>query len=271
MKAKGRVAVACACVLAVVVAVSILVLLGMKGRANPSPSGAPQVGFGLSATADGVGALFSGGVRDDAGFPEIDWERWRLANPDVVGWVTVSGTPVNYPIVQASAADPEYYLTHDVYGERNFYGCPYLDADCAEGGLLESWNAVVLGHNMSLVDGSLFTTFSRYSDEAFAGEHSEILLQTPERKLRLQVIGVRVVNGAIAEKRVSFSGEVDFQSYCEQQLEACDVRLVSDAVSEARSGDDAARCAFSSRLFTFVTCSYTRFDNERTLVFAVSG
>lgn len=256
MKAKGRIAVVCACVLVVVVVASALMLLDMKGRANPSPSGAGRVAF-ADGIADGFGVLLSGGVWGEDDFPEIDWEWWRSVNPDVVGWVTVPGTPVNYPIAQALANDPEYYLTHDAYGERNFYGCPYLDAGCVEGGLLQSWNAVVLGHNMSLVDGGMFTAFSRYSDEAFAAEHSEILLQTPERKLRLQVIGARVVNGANAEKRVEFSDESDFRSYCEQQLEACDVKLVPNATS-------------CPPLFTFVTCSYTRFDNERMLVFAVA-
>ena len=308
MRAKGCIAVACACVLVAAIVASVLVLADMKGRASPSPSEASCSERGLSGFVDGFGALVSGDVWSEDGFPEIDWEWWQSANPDVIGWVTVPGTPVSHPVVQAPADSPDYYLTHDVYREWNFYGCPYLDADCAEGGLLESWNAVVLGHNMSLVDGGMFTAFSCYSDEGFAGEHSEILLQTPERKLRLQVVGSRVVEAASAEKRVEFSGEDDFRSYCERQLGDCDVRLVPSALSETyesggvcesggfrgtsmaledsavrrggaseggggqRFGDGGASGADSAdyaRLFTFVTCSYTRFENERTLVFAV--
>ena len=40
------------------------------------------------------------------GFPAVDWEYWQDVNPDVIGWVTVPGTPIDYPIVQAHADAP---------------------------------------------------------------------------------------------------------------------------------------------------------------------
>lgn len=63
---------------------------------------------------------------DPYGFPEVDWEYWKSVNPDVIAWVTVPGTNIDSPIVQAHSSDPEYYLHHDVYGKYNVYGCPYL-------------------------------------------------------------------------------------------------------------------------------------------------
>ena len=112
----------------------------------------------------------------------MDWDYWRQVNPNVVGWVTVPGTNVNGPIVLAPANDPDYYLKHDVYGEPNLYGCLYLDASCAAAGLLGSRNAVVYGHNMSLMDGSMFTALARYVDAAYAADHAEMLVQTPDEK-----------------------------------------------------------------------------------------
>lgn len=63
---------------------------------------------------------------DPYGFPEVDWDYWRSVNPDVIGWVTVPGTNIDSPIVQAHSDDPEYYLHHDVYRKYNVYGCPTL-------------------------------------------------------------------------------------------------------------------------------------------------
>ena len=87
------------------------------------------------------------------GFPAVDWEYWQGVNPDVIGWVTVPGTSIDYPVVQAHDDAPTWYLSHDVYGSWNIYGCPYLDADCeAEG--FGSRVAYVFAHHMD--DGSMF-------------------------------------------------------------------------------------------------------------------
>ncbi len=227
----------------------------MRSRASVAPN--PSASVSLSSI---FGDLFGANASLDAsndGFPEVDWEYWEQVNPRIVGWLTVPDTPIDYPIVQAPEDDPDYYLSHDVYGEQNIFGCPYLDAGCVQGGLLNSENAVVFGHNMSLLDGSMFTAFSRYGDAGFAATHRTILVQTPEAKAHLRVAGACVSPGGSATKRTSFQGKGDFESYCQERLRACDVRL-----DEGEAGD-------CSQLFTFVTCSYTRYANERTLVYAV--
>lgn len=258
-RASAWCALAVAFVLALCAVACALVLLDMKGRASVSPSGHQAGALGF-AIARGAAGLFSAPAHEDNGFPDVDWDWWRNENSDVVAWVTVPNTPIDYPVVQAPKDDPGYYLKHDVFRQQNMYGCPYLDADNADVGLAESSNVVVLGHNMSLVDGSMFTAFSRYADESFARSNSEILLQTPSGKIRLKVVGARVVEGGEASKRVHFDNRADFEAYCEQQLGACSVKPEGVVnVSKVR------------RLFTFVTCSYTRYENERTLVYAIAG
>lgn len=258
MPARAWRVLAVAFVLALCAAVCALMLLDMKGRATVSPSGHQADAFG-SAIARGVNSLFSAAACEGNEFPDVDWSWWQGVNSDVVAWVTVPNTPIDYPLVQASQDNPEYYLSHDVYRQPNMYGCPYFDADVADAGLAESSNVVVLGHNMSLVDGSMFTAFSRYADESFARSNGEILLQSPSEKIRLKVVGVRVVEGGEASKKVHFANRADFEAYCEQQLGTCSVKPEGTIdVSEI------------DQLFIFVTCSYTRYENERTLVYAIA-
>ena len=132
----------------------------------------------------------SGSDAASDGAPTVDWEFWLSVNPDIVAWVSVPGTDIDYPVVQASADDPTFYLDHDVYRGWNPYGCPYLDAGCAGRGI-DSPLALMFGHHMN--DGSMFSAFANYSDRGFAQEHQEILLQTPERDIRLNVIAADVV------------------------------------------------------------------------------
>lgn len=188
------------------------------------------------------------------GFPIVDWAYWEQVNPDVIGWITVPGTSIDHPIVQAGEDDPTFYLKHDVYGDYNVYGCPYLDAGCAQGGLFGSRNAVVYGHHMN--DGSMFAPLASFTDIAFAQKHRRVLLQTPEKKEVVMAAGVDVVPGWEALKRTEFDGDADFERYREERLDACDVHLDSAPMSERH-------------MITLCTCSYGVWaDDERTLVYA---
>lgn len=185
-------------------------------------------------------------------FPIVDWHYWQSINPSIVGWVTVPDTNIDYAVVQAPKDDATYYLTHDIYRNWNPYGCPYVDAGC-EGAA--GFNTVIFGHNMGY-DKSMFSDFASYSDVAFAKEHSRILFQTPAEKLVLDVSAVSIVKGTEQSKRTGFTNQAELSSWYEAVYEKAEVRLSNNF------------CA--TGLFTFVTCSYHRFSNERTLVFAQS-
>jgi sortase B len=192
-------------------------------------------------------------VTDADGFPDVDWGHWRKVNPDVIGWLTVPGTGIDLPVVQAHAEEPQFYLDHDVTGRWNFTGCPYLDASCAEGGLLGSDNAVVFGHNMDM-EPEMFGELDGFADEGWAQEHGLVLLQTPEAKVVMKAVAADIVPGWEALKRTEFSSEADFLEWWGQRFQDADVKLA----------DAAGR----GRIVTLVTCSYNYWsENERTLVY----
>ena len=264
MRSRQRKRAAVAFLAAGVLAVAALVLAGavcgMRQRAatcEPAP-----VGTGALSAAAFLTEVFrlygaetdaGGGERvDENGFPLVDWDYWRQVNPNVVGWVTVPGTNVNGPIVLAPANDPDYYLKHDVYGEPNLYGCLYLDASCAAAGLLGSRNAVVYGHNMSLMDGSMFTALARYANAAYAADHAEMLVQTPDEKKACPVLFASVVDASAETTRTQFENDADFDAWYGEQAAKASVTL---------------RGEVPESVVTFCTCSYSRWSNERTLVY----
>lgn len=233
-KTKSRIAFAISGIFIVIALVLAGLYLYMGQSSSPSPAGP-----GKEATVD------------DDGFPEIDWDYWKSINPDIIGWVTVPGTNIDQPIVQAPADDPTYYLHRDIYRNYNIYGCPYLDADCAEFGF-DSKNAVIFGHHMN--DDSIFSAFAEYSDQAFAEEHQKILLQTPDSKRILQMGFSRIINANQLLKRTTFVDDTDYRTWYLDELDAADVVVNDESVPSNNT--------------TFVTCSYNRFGNERTLVYA---
>lgn len=229
----GKALAAAGAALLAAVGVALAVCVPMAGRASAPPQ-------------DPDGAAAAGGAGP------VDWGYWLSVNPDVVGSIEVPGTAISQPVVRAPGGDPTYYLSHDVYRERNLWGCPYVDAGCKAG--LSSRNAVIFGHNISYPP-AMFHELEGYRFAQFAAEHAEVVLHTPSCTRRLAVAGADTVPGWERAKRVEFAGAEDFRAYRDERLAACDVR-----VGELRN---------PGRMVTLCTCSY--FDNpanERTLVYA---
>ena len=227
------------CLACFVALASTFAFLGARyhatARLDPSPQEAPSA--------------------DVLGFPSVDWDYWKQVNPHVVGWITIPNTMVDYPIVQAQKDNPGYYLDHDVFGNWNFAGCPYLDADCAKRGLEESQNAVVFAHNLGYGDESMFAAIAHYADASFAEEHRMILVQTPTAKMAFEAQGAAVLHGSADSKRMSFDGTRDLRDWLQARLAECQVLI--------RTPDPQPE-----RVFTLCTCSYNRWENERTLLYA---
>lgn len=223
---------------------ALISLYLMNVRATPSPS--PNTDF------FGLERLVDTSNDEDDGFSTVDWDYWKQINPDIVGWVNIEGTNIDHPIMRAPLDDPTFYLHHDIYRNYSVYGVPYLDTNNTQSDLL-TLNAIIYGHHMD--NGSMFSDFASYNDEAYAREHATVYLQTPAGKQRLSVTYVCIIDGDTAKKRIQFADEEAFQTwYEEQRSNAC---MVLDEEH------------LPPYVVTFCTCSYHRFSNERTLVVCI--
>ena len=222
---------------------ALAAVLLMQGRAAHTPP---------SPAISDVSDLLGGQEYDADGFPIVDWDWWQNENPDVIGWITIPGTSVDHPVVQAPEDDPDYYLCHDAHGDWNWYGAIYLDADCAESGLMGSANAVIQGHHMD--DGSMFAPLACYGDEGWASGHALVLVQTPEQKAKLAVLAADVADASSEPKRVLFADADDYLEWARETVSESSVVLDVETVPE--------------RMYTLATCSYRTWWDERTLVYA---
>lgn len=185
-------------------------------------------------------------------WPAIDWNALLAANPDVRAWVTVPGTRVDYAVVQAHSDDPQRYLHCDLYGNSSFYGAPYVDCACEDFGGLDGRAPIVYGHH--LINGTMFSDFAKYSDRAYAEDHRQILLMTPEENRELRVVAANVVDADYETIETGFGNAPDLNAYFARKLAESEVVL---EVPER-----------AQRVYAFVCCSYQT-DNSRTIVYAV--
>ena len=102
-------------------------------------------------------------------------------NPDLIGWVSIPGTGVDYPVLY-TPQDPEYYLRRDFYGEYAVSGSIFAGEGWTPGGA----HTILYGHNMD--DGSMFAALLDYQEEDFAREHSTVRFDTLEEEGEYQVV-----------------------------------------------------------------------------------
>lgn len=94
-------------------------------------------------------------------------------NSDCIGWLSIDGTNISYPIMH-TPSDPQKYLRRNFYGRYSQSGVPFLDGRCN----LQSTNLIIYGHNMR--NGTMFSDLKRYVDGDFLNAHRTVEFETAE-------------------------------------------------------------------------------------------
>ena len=94
-------------------------------------------------------------------------------NADCIGWLSIDGTNISYPIMH-TPSDPQKYLRRSFYGKYSQSGVPFLDGRCS----LQSTNLIIYGHNMK--NGTMFSDLKRYVDRDFLNAHRTVKFETTD-------------------------------------------------------------------------------------------
>ena len=187
---------------------------------------------------------------------QASYRNLYLENADMVGWIQIEGTSIDYPVMQ-TPADPNYYLKHDFEKHYTDYGCPFMQADCDA--LAPSDNLIIYGHNMK--DGSLFADLAKYGSKDFWQTHKTVWFDTELGSYAYEIFAVihMTVQADDADafpfyRFVDAAAPEDFAAY----VSACKARALYDTGIFAEYGD---------RLLTLSTCDNIT-DDGRLLVIA---
>lgn len=166
-------------------------------------------------------------------------------NPDLIGWIKIEGTPLDYPVMQ-NKDDNEYYLHRDFYGEYEYSGLPFLDLKCNFE--QPSTNLIIYGHNMK--SDAMFSCLTRYTDKEYFLEHPVIRFDTIYEEGEYEIIAV-VLSQVYRKSDDVFKFYQFTQADTEAEFE--DYIRNMKKLSLYDTGVDAS---FGDRLITLVTCNY---------------
>ncbi len=174
-------------------------------------------------------------------------------NNDLVGWIRISGTDINYPVLQRPD-QTDYYLKRDFYGKSSSHGAIYVKEDCDVE--TPSDNLTVYGHRMK--DGSMFADLQKYTEQAFYEENPYIEMDSLQEHRTYQILAVFTLSAS----------DPDGFAYHEfvQAQDPAEVQWFVSRCKELSLYDTGVEAQWGDQFITLSTCEYTHKDGRLVVV-----
>lgn len=182
-------------------------------------------------------------------------QEFKKTNNDIVGWLEIDNTKINFPVLQGS--DNEYYMTHTYSKEYSSDGSIFLDKDYDWN--IPSSNFLIYGHNNK--NGNMFQDLLKYEDENYYKEHPNIRFTTVEDDSLYEIISV-------FKSRVYYKNEQNvFRYYF--FINADNEEEYNYYVGESKKAslyDTGKTATYGEQLLTLSTCEYSQEDGRFVVV-----
>ncbi len=181
--------------------------------------------------------------------PQVDFESLRAVNLEIVAWLSIDGTTIDYPVAQHS--DNDYYLHHLFTGEWNSSGCLFMD--CKNHADISDRHTIIYGHHMD--NGTMFQNLMYYKEQSFYDEHPTAQLFTPGGTYTVEFFAGYVTSVDGDAWKLDFATDAEFEDWIENAKEKSLFKS-----SAAPTAED--------KLVTLSTCSY-EFYNARFVLLGI--
>ncbi len=174
---------------------------------------------------------------------------------DVIGWITIPGTAIDYPVTQTT--DNDFYLTHNYLGNRDVKGSIYMDFRNEELGKNRNYN--IYGHKM--IDGTMFSdlmlyvqdgSYKRYFENYNIVKYDNLEIETEWKIFSAYVVNLDKEDYYLYTK---YSTDENFQAF----IDEINRRSIVNTDIDVGMDDE---------IITLVTCNFW-YDNARVIIHAV--
>ncbi len=178
------------------------------------------------------------------------FSKLKKINNETVGFLTVKGSEINYPVVQHN--DNSYYLTRDFYKRKSSMGWLYMDY--RSDSVNFSSNNIIYGHSM--LNGTMFGTLRSVLTSSFRknSENMIISYDTPNGEYKFKIFAGYRVNYTTDYLKTDFENKKEFDSF---------VKLIRGR-STFKTND---KIEYGDKILTLSTCAGN--GEKRLVVHAV--
>ncbi len=182
-----------------------------------------------------------------------DYSKVFKLNTDMVAWLKIEGTNINYPVMQ-TPQNPDYYINKNFYKQDSSWGTPYMEEECD---INSSSNLIIYGHHIN--KHRMFGELENYKDKKYYNNHKVIKLIT-ERDVREYEIVTVFKTTVYEENEFKYYEFINYK--IQQQLD--------DFINQCESKafyNTGVKCTGGDKLITLSTCEYSS-KNGRLVVVA---
>ena len=184
------------------------------------------------------------------------YESLYRQNSDMIGWIKIEDTNINYPVMQTEINNPTFYINRNFEKKESISGTPFIDSRCT----LKSENIIIYSHNMK--NGTMFGELTKYKDEEYYQKHRVIIFDTIYEEREYEIISILLTkvyynNGT--------EGDFEFYNYIEIDTEEQFDEYVT-TVKKQSLYETGVSAEFNDDLITLVTCDYHTEDGRLLIV-----
>ncbi len=182
---------------------------------------------------------------------KYDFTELLKENPNTKGWINVTNTNINYPIVQAK--DNDYYLNHSFDNSSNSAGWVFADANCDTN---DFQNLIIYGHNRK--DRSMFGSLKDVLNDDWQADSGNyyINFSNINESHVYRIFSCFVCNDSDVSSylNISFKNQKEFENYVLKMKQHSNFNFNTNIENP-------------QQILTLYTCY--GLNNQRLLVFAV--
>ena len=179
---------------------------------------------------------------------EINFEVLKQKNSDIVGWLYLENSPINFPVVQGK--DNDYYLRRLIDGTYNSAGTIFMDYRNDKN--MNDWNTIIYGHNMK--NSTMFGTLLNYKEQSYYDEHKIMYYITENKKYKVELIAGYTESSDAVIYNISTNEHMKYKI-----LESAKNKSTFKSNVEINAED---------KILTLSTCSYD-FDEARYILMGI--
>lgn len=192
-------------------------------------------------------------VEDDPVMEEmasIDLAALQEVNEDVLGWIRIPDTRIDYPLLQGE--DNEYYLNHTWDHQQYDVGSIFLE--CMNSPELTDYNTIIYGHNMN--NGSMFAGLHMYTTETYRQEHPYVYILTDAGVYRYEIFAAYKADVVSITYGLSFNQQSTMEKFLShaQESSKIDTGIIPEmqdrilTLSTCSGGDYSTRWVVQARM-----------------------
>lgn len=115
----------------------------------------------------------TGSSNEDGEF-SVDWDYLKKENKDIVAWIYIPGTNINYPVLQGK--NNNTYLRKNMYHKYSYQGSIFVEQ--LNKNPFTDFNTIIYGHNLE--NGKMFSQLKKYKKQSYYNKHKYIYIYTPD-------------------------------------------------------------------------------------------